>query len=133
MGINKIYLRKARGLTASIMLCWFYRLAYRFVWKQIFLFYRERYRPVLLGVEKMLSGILEPLWEKHDYILIGTCPSLENLTINTLVALNEVIIMVSPASCYDGDAGFSLDCGKDQEIGQFEAGDCGHPDDHIRV
>ena len=32
-----------------------------------------------MGAEKMLSGILEPLREKYDYILINTCPSLEPL------------------------------------------------------
>lgn len=33
-----------------------------------------------MGTEKMLSGILEPLREKYDYILIDTCPSLGTLT-----------------------------------------------------
>ena len=46
--------------------------------------------------ERMLSGILEPLREKYDYILIDTCPSLGTLTINTLAASDEVIITVNP-------------------------------------
>ena len=34
-----------------------------------------------MGVEKMLSGILEPLREKYDYILIDICPSLGTLVL----------------------------------------------------
>ena len=49
-----------------------------------------------MGAEKMLSGILEPLREKYDYILIDTCPSLGTLTINALAAADEVIITVNP-------------------------------------
>ena len=49
-----------------------------------------------MGAEKMLSGILEPLREKYDYILIDTCPSLGTLTINALAASDEVIITVNP-------------------------------------
>jgi len=48
-----------------------------------------------MGAEKMLSGILEPLREKYDYILIDTCPSLGTLTINALAAADEVIITVN--------------------------------------
>ena len=44
----------------------------------------------------MLSGILEPLRGRYDYILIDTCPSLGTLTINALAAANEVIITVNP-------------------------------------
>lgn len=39
-----------------------------------------------MGAEKMLAGILEPLRDKYDYILIDTCPSLGTLTINALAA-----------------------------------------------
>lgn len=46
--------------------------------------------------EKTLSSILEPLKEQYDYILIDTCPSLGNLTINALTAADEVIITVNP-------------------------------------
>lgn len=49
-----------------------------------------------MGAEKMLSGLLEPLREKYDYILIDTCPSLGTLTINALAAADEVIITVNP-------------------------------------
>ena len=49
-----------------------------------------------MGAERMLSGILEPLREKYDYILIDTCPSLGTLTINALTAADEVIITVNP-------------------------------------
>ena len=49
-----------------------------------------------MGAERMLSGILEPLREKYDYILIDTCPSLGTLTINALAASDEVIITVNP-------------------------------------
>ena len=49
-----------------------------------------------MGAEKMLSGILEPLRERYDYILIDTCPSLGTLTINALAAADEVIITVNP-------------------------------------
>lgn len=49
-----------------------------------------------MGAEKMLTGILEPLREKYDYILIDTCPSLGTLTINALAAADEVIITVNP-------------------------------------
>lgn len=49
-----------------------------------------------MGAEKMLSGILEPLREKYDYILIDTCPSLGTLTINALAAADDVIITVNP-------------------------------------
>jgi len=49
-----------------------------------------------MGAERMLSGILEPLREKYDYILIDTCPSLGTLTINALAAADEVIITVNP-------------------------------------
>lgn len=49
-----------------------------------------------MGTEKMLSGILEPLREQYDYILIDTCPSLGTLTINALAAADDVIITVNP-------------------------------------
>ena len=49
-----------------------------------------------MGAEKMLSGILEPLRDRYDYILIDTSPSLGALTINALAAADEVIITVNP-------------------------------------
>ncbi len=39
-----------------------------------------------MGAEKMLFGILEPLREKYDYILLDICPSLGILTINAMAA-----------------------------------------------
>lgn len=49
-----------------------------------------------MGAEKMLSGILKPLRERYDYILIDTCPALGALTINALAAADRVIITVNP-------------------------------------
>ncbi|MCM1178651.1 MAG: AAA family ATPase [Clostridium sp.] len=46
--------------------------------------------------EKTLSNVLEPLADEYDYILIDTCPSLGNLTINALTAADDVIITVNP-------------------------------------
>lgn len=44
----------------------------------------------------MLAGILEPLKEKYDAIILDTCPALGALTINALAAADEVIITVNP-------------------------------------
>lgn len=49
-----------------------------------------------MGSEKMLAGILEPLREQYDYIIVDTCPSLGFLTVNALTAADEVIIAVNP-------------------------------------
>lgn len=49
-----------------------------------------------MGAERMLAGILEPLKEQYDYILVDTCPSLGSLTINALSAADGVIITVNP-------------------------------------
>lgn len=49
-----------------------------------------------MGADKMLSGILDPLRDKYDYILIDTGPSLGTLTINALAAADKVIITVNP-------------------------------------
>ena len=49
-----------------------------------------------MGAEQMLAGILEPLRDEYDYILIDTCPSLGSLTINALAAADKVIITVNP-------------------------------------
>lgn len=49
----------------------------------------------LMGVfsrEHVLAGVLEPLREKYDYILIDCAPSLGMLTINALAAADSVII-----------------------------------------
>ena len=49
----------------------------------------------LVGRERYLSKVLEPLREYYDYILIDTNPYLGLLTINALTACDEVIIPVS--------------------------------------
>lgn len=49
-----------------------------------------------MGSEKMLSGILEPLRDRYDVILIDTSPSVGSLTINAIAAADEVIITVNP-------------------------------------
>lgn len=49
-----------------------------------------------MGAEGTLSRILEPLKDRYDYILLDTCPSLGALTINSLAAADEVIIMANP-------------------------------------
>lgn len=49
-----------------------------------------------MGSEKMLSGILEPLRERYDIILIDTAPSIGSLTINAIAAADEVLITVNP-------------------------------------
>lgn len=49
-----------------------------------------------MGAERMLYGILEPLKEKYDFIILDSCPSLGSLTINALATADEVIIAVNP-------------------------------------
>jgi chromosome partitioning protein len=49
-----------------------------------------------MGAERMLSGILEPLRDKYDAILVDTAPTLGALNINALAASDEVIITVNP-------------------------------------
>ena len=49
----------------------------------------------LVGRERYLSKVLEPLRKSYDYILIDTNPYLGLLTINALTACDEVIIPVS--------------------------------------
>ena len=49
-----------------------------------------------MGAEKMLAGILDPLRERYDYIILDTCPSLGSLTINALTAADGVIITANP-------------------------------------
>lgn len=45
--------------------------------------------------ETVLRSIIEPMKEKHDYIIIDTSPSLGLLTLNALAAANKVIISVT--------------------------------------
>ena len=49
-----------------------------------------------MGVEQILASILKRVKNKYDFVLIDTCPSLGNLTINALAAADEVVITVSP-------------------------------------
>lgn len=49
-----------------------------------------------MGAEKMLSGILEPLRDRYDAIIIDTAPILGILNINAMAAADEVIITVNP-------------------------------------
>lgn len=49
-----------------------------------------------MGAERMLAEVLVPIKDNYDYVLIDTYPSLGMLTINALVAADEVIITVNP-------------------------------------
>lgn len=49
-----------------------------------------------LGAEKMLAGILEPLKDRYDFLILDTCPSLGALTLNAMAAADGVIITVNP-------------------------------------
>ncbi len=44
--------------------------------------------------EKVIKGILDPLRDEYDYILIDCSPSLGLITVNALTAANSVIIPV---------------------------------------
>lgn len=49
-----------------------------------------------MGGEHTLAGLLNPLREHYDFIIVDCNPYLGLLTINALAAANEVIIPVSP-------------------------------------
>jgi len=49
-----------------------------------------------MGGENVLKSILSPLQDSYDFIIIDTNPYLGLLTINALVACDEVIVPVSP-------------------------------------
>ena len=69
-----------------------------------------------MGAEGMLGRILDPLRDSYDAILIDICPSLGSLTINALVAADEVIIAVNPQLlANDGTSEFSEDSEQDQK------------------
>ena len=44
----------------------------------------------------MLAGILEPLKDRYDFLILDTCPSLGALTLNAMAAADGVIITVNP-------------------------------------
>lgn len=48
-----------------------------------------------LGAERILTGILEPLKEDYDWIILDTPPSMSTLTINALAAADQVIASVN--------------------------------------
>ena len=48
------------------------------------------------GGERILTGVLHPIRDNYDFIVIDTTPYLGALTINALVAADEVIIPVNP-------------------------------------
>ena len=49
-----------------------------------------------MGAERMLAGILDPLRDQYDFIIIDICPALGALTINALAAADGVVITVNP-------------------------------------
>ena len=49
-----------------------------------------------MGSERFLTNILNPLRDDYDYIIVDTGPKLDNLTINALIAADELIIAVEP-------------------------------------
>lgn len=49
-----------------------------------------------MGSERFLANILNPLRDDYDYIIVDTGPKLDNLTINALIAADELIIAVEP-------------------------------------
>lgn len=49
-----------------------------------------------IGCERFLCNILENLRSDYDYILVDTGPKLDNLSINALIAADQIIIPVNP-------------------------------------
>lgn len=47
-----------------------------------------------VGLEMLLKGFLAPALDRYDYVVIDCPPSLDMLTINCLVAANEVVVPV---------------------------------------
>ena len=49
-----------------------------------------------IGCERFRYNILEPLRNDYDYILVDTGPKLDNLSINALIAADQLLIPVNP-------------------------------------
>lgn len=49
-----------------------------------------------MGSEIFLSNILEPLRKDYDYIIVDTGPKFDNLSINAMVAADQLVIPVDP-------------------------------------
>lgn len=49
-----------------------------------------------IGCEQFLSNILSPLKDDYDYIIIDTGPKLDNLSINAMIAADQLLIPVNP-------------------------------------
>lgn len=49
-----------------------------------------------MGSENYLARILAPLRSDYDYIIVDTGPKLDNLSINALIAADQVVIPVNP-------------------------------------
>lgn len=49
-----------------------------------------------IGCERFLYNILEPLRNDYEYILVDTGPKLDNLSINALIAADQLLIPVNP-------------------------------------
>ena len=59
----------------------------------------SEYEPRLAGVfmrEKILANVIEAVKDDYDYVLIDCFPTLGILTINAIVAADEILISVQP-------------------------------------
>lgn len=49
-----------------------------------------------IGCERFLSNILNTLRNDYDYIIVDTGPKLDNLSVNALIAADQLLIPVNP-------------------------------------
>ena len=49
-----------------------------------------------IGCERFLSNILSTLYDDYDYIIVDTGPKLDNLSVNALIAADQLLIPVNP-------------------------------------